>query len=83
MYGYCWWVAGPSDELSHIGIADSLYSAVGFGGNFLTVLPDIDTVVTVMTDAAVSPGDSSTLRPAPPSNDDYQELVAQLVAALS
>jgi hypothetical protein len=47
------------------------------------VLRDIDTVVTVMTDAAVSPGDSSTSRPAPPTNDDYQELVAHLVAALS
>ena len=47
------------------------------------MLPDIDTVVTVMTDAAVSPGDSSTLRPAPLTNDDYQELVAHLVAALS
>src|SRR6202030_516484 len=42
MYGYCWWVAGPSDELSDIGIAHPLYSAIGFGGNFLTVLPDID-----------------------------------------
>ena len=83
MYGYCWWVAGPSDELSHIGIADNLYSAIGFGGNFLTVLPDIDAVVTVMTDAAVSPGDSSSSRPAPMTNDDYQELVAHLVAALS
>jgi hypothetical protein len=69
--------------LSHIGIADNLYSAIGFGGNFLTVLPDIDTVVTVMTDAAVSPGDSSSSRPAPLTNDDYQELVAHLVAALS
>jgi len=73
MYGYCWWIAGPSDELSHIGIADSVYSAVGFGGNFLTVLPDIDTVVTVVTDAAASA----------PTNDEYQELVAHLVAALS
>jgi CubicO group peptidase (beta-lactamase class C family) len=83
MYGYCWWVAGPSDELSHIGIANSFYSAIGFGGNFLTVLPDVDTVVTVVTDAAVSPGDSSTSRLAPLTNDDYQRLVAHLVAALS
>lgn len=73
MYGYCWWIAGPSEELSHIGIADSVYSAVGFGGNFLTVLPAIDTVVTVVTDAAT----------AAPTNDDYEELLAHLVAALS
>ena len=83
MYGYCWWVAGPSDELSHIGIADSIYSAIGFGGNFLTVLPDIDTVVTVVTDAAFPPGDSSISWTAPMANDDYQEVIAHLVAALS
>lgn len=73
MYGYCWWVAGPSDELSDIGIADTAYSAVGFGGNFMTVLPDINTVVTVLTDTAA----------APMTNDDYHELVADVVAALS
>jgi CubicO group peptidase (beta-lactamase class C family) len=83
MYGYCWWVAGPSDELSRIGIAGSIYSAIGFGGNFLTVLPDIDTVVTVVTDAAVPPGDSSISWTAPVTNDDYQELIAHLVATLS
>lgn len=73
MYGYCWWVTGPSDELSHIGIADSAYSAVGFGGNYLTVLPDIGAVVTVVTDTVA----------APMTNDDYQELVAHVVEALS
>jgi hypothetical protein len=69
--------------LSHIGIADSIYSAIGFGGNYLTVLPDIDTVVTVVTDAAVPPGDSSITWTAPLTNDDYQELIAHLVATLS
>jgi hypothetical protein len=69
--------------LSHIGIADSIYSAIGFGGNFLTVLPDIDTVVTVVTDAAFPPGDSSISWTAPMANDDYQEVIAHLVAALS
>jgi len=73
MYGYCWWVTGPSDELSHIGIADGAYSAVGFGGNYLTVLPDIGAVVTVVTDTVA----------APMTNDDYQELVAHVVEALS
>jgi hypothetical protein len=69
--------------LNHIGIAESVYSAIGIGGNFLTVLPDIDTVVTVMTDAAVAPGDSSNSRSAPLTNDDYQELIGHLVATLS
>jgi CubicO group peptidase (beta-lactamase class C family) len=73
MYGYCWWVAGPPDQLSHSGVAGQVYSAVGLGGNFMTVLPDIDTVVTVISGAAA----------APTTNNDYQELVANVVAALS
>jgi hypothetical protein len=47
------------------------------------VLPDIDTVVTVVTDAAFPPGDSSISWTAPMANDDYQEWIAHLVAALS
>lgn len=83
MYGYCWWVAGPSNELRHIGIGDTLYSAIGFGGNFLTVLPEFDMVVTVVTDIPTWLEDSSTPRPGPMTNDDYQELLVHLVAALS
>jgi CubicO group peptidase (beta-lactamase class C family) len=73
MYGYCWWVAGPSDELSGSGIADSTYSAIGIGGNFLTVLPDVDAVVTVLTDSSAT---SIT-------NDDYQAIVADLATVFS
>ena len=76
MYGYCWWVAGPSNELSDIGITDTRYSAIGFGGNFLTVLPDIDSVVTVVTGSSTSPAEALT-------NDDYQALLGHLAAALS
>jgi hypothetical protein len=47
------------------------------------VLPDIDTVVTVVTDAAFPSGDSSISWTAPVTNDDYQELIAHLVATLS
>jgi CubicO group peptidase (beta-lactamase class C family) len=83
MYGYCWWVAGPSDELSDLGIANAHYSAIGFGGNFLTVLPDIGTVVTVMTDTATALAGSSTSRSEPITNDDYHELLVHLAAALS
>ena len=73
MYGYCWWVAGPSDELGHIGNVTNCYSAVGVGGNFLTVLPEADAVVTVVTNADRSPM----------TNDEYEELITHLVAALS
>ncbi|MGA7465384.1 serine hydrolase domain-containing protein [Mycobacterium sp.] len=64
MYGYCWWVAGPSDELRHIGNVTNCYSAIGVGGNFLTVLPEADAVVTVVTNADRSPM----------TNDEYQKL---------
>jgi hypothetical protein len=47
------------------------------------VLPDIDTVVTVVTDTPTWLEDSSTPRPEPMTNDDYQELLVLLVAALS
>jgi CubicO group peptidase (beta-lactamase class C family) len=73
MYGYCWWVAGPSEELSRNGIADGSYSAIGFGGSFMTVLPDIDAVVTVLTDSGATPL----------SNDEYHALVADLTAVLT
>jgi CubicO group peptidase (beta-lactamase class C family) len=76
MYGYCWWVAGPSDQLSDMGIADTVYSAIGFGGNFLTVLPDIDSVVTVVTGSSTSPAEALT-------NDAYQVVLGLLAAALA
>jgi CubicO group peptidase (beta-lactamase class C family) len=84
MYGYCWWVAGPSDELSDIGIAHTLYSAIGFGGNFLTVLPDLDVVVTAVTDTATWLADSPASRTElKMTNERYQELLIDLAGALS
>ena len=59
--------------MSSSGIADGTYSAIGIGGNFLTVLPDVDAVVTVLTD----PGAPSI------TNDDYQAIVADLATVLS
>jgi hypothetical protein len=53
-------------------LADGTYSAVGLGGNFLTVLPGVDAVLTVLAD----PGETSM------TNDDYQALVADVAAAL-
>jgi CubicO group peptidase (beta-lactamase class C family) len=83
MYGHCWWVAGPSEELSDIGIAGSCYSAIGFGGNFMTIIPDLDTVVTVVTDTATWLAGSSASSPElKMTNDHYQELIADLATAL-
>jgi CubicO group peptidase (beta-lactamase class C family) len=75
-YGYCWWIADPWNKLSSSGIESSVYTAAGFGGNFLSVLPDNDTVVTVVTDTAAQGTE-------PITPDDYQELLAHVFAALS
>ena len=71
MYGYCWWVAGPSGELSRTGIAGGGYSSIGFGGNYLTVLPGSNAVITVLTDSGATPL----------TDDEYHALVADLGAA--
>jgi CubicO group peptidase (beta-lactamase class C family) len=83
-YGYCWWVAGPSEELTDRGIADGCYGAIGFGGNFLTIIPDLDMVVTAVTDTATWLAGSSARCPElTMTNDRYQELLVDLARALS
>jgi CubicO group peptidase (beta-lactamase class C family) len=83
-YGYCWWVAGPSGELIDRGITNGCYSAIGFGGNFLTIIPGLDMVVTVVTDTATWLADSSGTRAeSKMTTDRYQELLVDLAAALS
>jgi CubicO group peptidase (beta-lactamase class C family) len=83
-YGYCWWVAGPSEELIDRGVTDGCYSAIGFGGNFLTIIPDLDMVVTAVTDTATWLAGSSASRAAlKMTNERYQELLVDLAAALS
>jgi CubicO group peptidase (beta-lactamase class C family) len=52
-YGYFWWVAGPQDELAGLGLPDGTYSAFGYGGYFLTVLPTLGAVVCVLNDTGV------------------------------
>jgi hypothetical protein len=37
--------------LSRTGIEDGGYSSIRFGGNYLTVLPGLNLVVTVLTDS--------------------------------
>ena len=71
-YGYCWWIAGPSEELSCTGIVDGTFSAIGFGGNFVTVLPDLDAAVTVLADSGATPL----------TNDEYSALIADLATVL-
>ena len=64
--------------------ADSSYSAIGFGGNFLTVLPELDTVVTVVTDTVTPLAGSAGSHHEPKmTNDHYQELLTRLATVLS
>jgi hypothetical protein len=66
-------VVGSCDELSRTGIADGGYSSIGLGGNYLTVLPGLNVVVTVLTDSGATPL----------TDDAYHALVADLGAVLS
>jgi CubicO group peptidase (beta-lactamase class C family) len=58
-FGYCWWIAGPDGDLPRLGLPSGTFSAFGFGGNFLTVLPAVDAVVCVLDDPAPVPAPSS------------------------
>jgi CubicO group peptidase (beta-lactamase class C family) len=57
-YGYQWWV---TSEHGH-----SSFVAVGFGGQFVQVIPDLDLVVVITSDAANQ-------------RDDAQQLVAEAI----
>ncbi|MDQ1551950.1 MAG: hypothetical protein QOD50_1372 [Actinomycetota bacterium] len=50
IYGYCWWVAGPESASGQNGIPSGTFSATGFGGNYLTVVPPLDAVVATTVD---------------------------------
>jgi CubicO group peptidase (beta-lactamase class C family) len=71
-YGYFWWVTGPQTELPPLGLPDGTYSAFGYGGNFLTVLPALGTVVCVLNDTGVELRSST-----------YSEFLRQVVQELS
>jgi CubicO group peptidase (beta-lactamase class C family) len=52
-YGYQWWV---TNEHGHPG-----FLAMGFGGQFVQVIPDLDLVVVITSDAANQRGDAQQL----------------------
>jgi hypothetical protein len=73
-YGYFWWIAGPEEELPRLCLPNGSYSAFGFGGNFLTVLPTLDAVVCVLNDTGVELSSSDY--------SDYSEFLGQVVREL-
>jgi CubicO group peptidase (beta-lactamase class C family) len=52
-YGYQWWVTSEQGHPSFL--------AMGFGGQFVQVVPDLDLVVVITSDAANQRGDAQQL----------------------
>jgi CubicO group peptidase (beta-lactamase class C family) len=44
-YGYMWWVAVGGKHLPLVKLSDGSYSARGYNGHFIVVIPDMDLVV--------------------------------------
>ena len=44
-YGYMWWVAVGGKHLPLVKLRDGSYSARGYNGHFIVVIPDMDLVV--------------------------------------
>ncbi|MEE8057832.1 MAG: serine hydrolase [Pseudomonadales bacterium] len=44
-YGYMWWVAVNGNHIPSTNLGNSAFSARGFGGHFIVVIPDLDLVV--------------------------------------
>lgn len=44
-FGYMWWVAVNGNHIPNVALNDGSYSARGWGGHFVVVIPDLDLVV--------------------------------------
>ena len=44
-YGYMWWVAVDGRHITGLNLEDGAYSARGYNGHFILVIPDIDLVI--------------------------------------
>ena len=44
-YGYMWWIAQNGYHLPGVTLQDGAYSARGYGGHYIVVIPDMDVVV--------------------------------------
>jgi len=44
-YGYMWWIAQNGYHLTNVILQDDAYSARGYGGHYIVVIPDKDVVV--------------------------------------
>ena len=44
-YGYMWWVAVDGEQYAGVNLKEGAYSAQGYGGHFLVIIPGYDLVV--------------------------------------
>jgi CubicO group peptidase (beta-lactamase class C family) len=56
-YGYMWWVAANGEHLPGVDLGEGAFSARGFGGHFILVVPLYDMVIVHRVDTDV-PGKS-------------------------
>jgi CubicO group peptidase (beta-lactamase class C family) len=70
-YGLLWWVAADQNGVVPAGT----FTAFGFGGNYLTIMPAFDTVVVSLVDTR-----SSSFRGV--SGETYSELLGMIISAL-
>jgi CubicO group peptidase (beta-lactamase class C family) len=48
-YGYLWWLENKRDKVHNKQF--SMFSAIGYGGQYITVIPELDLVVVITCDA--------------------------------
>ncbi len=48
-YGYLWWLENKRDKVHNKQV--SMFSAVGYGGQYITVIPELDLVAVITCDA--------------------------------
>ncbi|MEM7803038.1 MAG: hypothetical protein AAF633_27860 [Chloroflexota bacterium] len=49
-YGYFWWQFPDDDPIAQTMSVNDLYFASGLGGNYIYVIPHLDTVIVIRSD---------------------------------
>ena len=71
-YGLLWWVAADDEDLVPAGT----FTAFGFGGNYLTIMPALEMVVVSLVDTRSQSFKGIT-------GEAYNELLGMIVDAVS
>jgi len=77
-YGYMWWVwDAPNSQGPFVGA----YTGIGAGGQYITVLPQLDMVVAHKVDIQQPPAVGTSKRPRTVTSDQYYAILSVLVAS--